>query len=172
MQQVNVLGTELQPCSYDPMTGFYRTGCCENRGDDPGLHVVCCRVTDDFLAFSAEMGNDLSTPRPEFGFAGLRDGDTVLALNGIEANAMGTPAVVYPVGGLVDSTVDGVTGLVSTEETPVSLAVKILQLLDDPVRYDQLREVAWRRSFEFRWEKVLRPTCDWLENLARDEDVM
>ena len=93
-------------------------------------------------------------------------------LNVIEANAMGTPAVVYPVGGLVDSTVDGVTGLVSTEETPVSLAVKILQLLDDPVRYDQLREVAWRRSFEFRWEKVLRPTCDWLENLARDEDVM
>ena len=89
-------------------------------------------------------------------------------LNVIEANAMGTPAVVYPVGGLVDSTVDGVTGLVSTGETPVSLAVKILQLVDDPDRYDQLREAAWRRSFEFRWEKVLRPTCDWLENLAGD----
>ncbi len=45
--QRNVLGTELQPCSYDPMTGYYRTGCCENRGDDPGLHTVCCRLTDD-----------------------------------------------------------------------------------------------------------------------------
>ena len=61
MQQLNVLGTELQPCSYDPMTGYYRTGCCENRGDDPGMHTVCCRVTDDFLEFSASRGNDLST---------------------------------------------------------------------------------------------------------------
>ena len=75
MQQINVLGSELMPCSYDPRTGYYRTGCCENRGDDPGLHVVCCRVTDDFLAFSAEHGNDLSTPMPRYGFAGLADGD-------------------------------------------------------------------------------------------------
>ena len=50
--QLNVLGTELQPCSYDPMTGYHRTGCCENRGDDPGMHTVCCRVSADFLAFS------------------------------------------------------------------------------------------------------------------------
>ncbi len=75
MRQVNVLGTELQSCSTEPMTGYYRTGCCENRGDDPGLHVVCCRVTDDFLAFSRSRGNDLSTPMPQYGFAGLRDGD-------------------------------------------------------------------------------------------------
>lgn len=75
MQQINVLGTELMPCSYDPMTGYYRTGCCENRGDDPGMHVVCCRVTADFLAFSASMGNDLSTPAPQYGFAGLQPGD-------------------------------------------------------------------------------------------------
>ena len=74
-QQVNVLGTELQPCSFDPITGYYRTGCCENRGDDPGMHTVCCRVTDDFLAYSREQGNDLSTPMPQFGFAGLVDGD-------------------------------------------------------------------------------------------------
>lgn len=75
MQQINVLGTELMPCSYDPMTGYYRTGCCENRGDDPGMHVVCCRVTADFLAFSASMGNDLSTPAPQYGFRGLQPGD-------------------------------------------------------------------------------------------------
>ena len=56
MQQINVLGTELQPCSLDPVTGYYRTGCCENRGDDPGMHVVCCRVTDDFLEFSKAVG--------------------------------------------------------------------------------------------------------------------
>jgi uncharacterized protein (DUF2237 family) len=75
MQQVNVLGTDLQPCSFDPLTGFYRSGCCENRGDDPGLHVVCCRMTADFLEFSAGRGNDLSTPMPEHGFAGLQPGD-------------------------------------------------------------------------------------------------
>ena len=75
MNQINVLGTELQPCSFDPLTGYYRTGCCENRGDDPGMHVVCCRVTDDFLAFSRSMGNDLSTPMPAFGFPGLAPGD-------------------------------------------------------------------------------------------------
>jgi len=75
MQQMNVLGTELMPCSYDPMTGYYRTGCCENRGDDPGMHTVCCRVTADFLEFSAARGNDLSTPMPQYGFAGLKPGD-------------------------------------------------------------------------------------------------
>ena len=75
MNQINVLGTELKSCSLDPMTGYYRTGCCENRGDDPGMHVVCCRVTDDFLAFSASQGNDLSTPMPMYGFPGLKDGD-------------------------------------------------------------------------------------------------
>lgn len=75
MQQINVLGTELMPCSYDPITGYFRTGCCENRGDDPGMHVVCCRVTDDFLEFSKAKGNDLSTPMPQHGFAGLSNGD-------------------------------------------------------------------------------------------------
>jgi uncharacterized protein (DUF2237 family) len=75
MQQLNVLGTPLAECSQDPVTGYYRTGCCENRGDDPGLHVICCRVTEDFLAFSASRGNDLITPMPQWGFAGLRPGD-------------------------------------------------------------------------------------------------
>jgi uncharacterized protein (DUF2237 family) len=73
--QLNVLGTELQPCSSDPLTGYYRTGCCENRGDDPGMHTVCCRVTADFLEFSTEQGNDLVTPMPQYGFPGLRPGD-------------------------------------------------------------------------------------------------
>ena len=75
MQQRNVLGDELIACSMDPLTGYYRSGCCENRGDDPGMHVVCCRVTEDFLAFSAEHGNDLSTPMPQYGFPGLTPGD-------------------------------------------------------------------------------------------------
>lgn len=75
MRQINVLGELLQPCSLDPLTGYYRTGCCENHGDDPGLHVVCVLATEEFLAFSAAVGNDLSTPMPQYGFAGLRPGD-------------------------------------------------------------------------------------------------
>lgn len=75
MKQINVLGDELQQCSMDPVTGYYRTGCCENRGDDPGLHVVCAVLTDEFLSFSKSMGNDLSTPMPQYGFAGLKGGD-------------------------------------------------------------------------------------------------
>lgn len=70
-----MLGTELTPCSHNPITGFRRNGCCDNFGDDPGMHVVCCRVTEDFLAFSKEHGNDLSTPRPEWGFPGLKPND-------------------------------------------------------------------------------------------------
>lgn len=75
MSQRNVLGGELVPCSFDPLTGYYRTGCCESRGDDPGVHVVCAVMTDDFLSFSRSVGNDLSTPMPQYGFAGLKDGD-------------------------------------------------------------------------------------------------
>ena len=75
MQQRNVLGDELIPCSMDPLTGYYRSGCCENRGDDPGLHVVCCQVTDEFLEFSKDHGNDLSTPMPQYRFPGLNPGD-------------------------------------------------------------------------------------------------
>ncbi|MEX0847311.1 MAG: DUF2237 domain-containing protein [Ilumatobacteraceae bacterium] len=75
MNQINVLGGELESCSFDPLTGYYRTGCCENRGDDPGLHVVCAVLTDEFLAFSKSVGNDLSTPMPQYGFAGLKGGD-------------------------------------------------------------------------------------------------
>jgi uncharacterized protein (DUF2237 family) len=75
MQQRNVLGGDLIPCSMDPLTGYYRNGCCENRGNDPGFHVVCCQVTEAFLDFSVAAGNDLVTPMPEYGFPGLRPGD-------------------------------------------------------------------------------------------------
>ena len=69
----NVLGTELEPCSYEPLTGFYRDGCCNTGAEDAGAHVVCARVTAEFLEFSQQAGNDLSTPQP--GFAGLQPGD-------------------------------------------------------------------------------------------------
>ena len=71
----NVLGTALVPCSYDPLTGYFRDGCCNTAEDDSGSHVVCVKVTAEFLAFSARRGNDLSTPRPESRFRGLQDGD-------------------------------------------------------------------------------------------------
>lgn len=71
----NVLGTELQECSRRPLTGFYRDGCCNTGREDRGVHVVCARVTAEFLEFSRAAGNDLSTPRPEFAFPGLRPGD-------------------------------------------------------------------------------------------------
>jgi len=72
---LNVLGGPLQSCSTEPLTGFYRDGCCQTGADDAGVHVVCSRVTEDFLTFSKAAGNDLSTPHPELGFTGLRPGD-------------------------------------------------------------------------------------------------
>lgn len=71
----NVLGGPLESCCTDPLTGFYRDGHCHTGPQDIGSHTVCAEVTDAFLAFSRERGNDLSTPRPEFGFPGLRAGD-------------------------------------------------------------------------------------------------
>lgn len=73
--QPNVFGEPLEPCSLEPRTGFYRSGCCETGPEDLGLHLVCAEMTADFLAFSKSAGNDLSTPRPEFGFSGLKPGD-------------------------------------------------------------------------------------------------
>ena len=74
--QRNVLGDELTPCSLEPLTGFYRTGCCENHGDDPGMHVVCCRVSEASSSSSRRRtATTSSTPAPEFGFAGLVPGD-------------------------------------------------------------------------------------------------
>ncbi len=71
----NVLGTELQTCSLDPLTGFFRDGCCRNGPGDVGLHLVCAEMTREFLEYSLERGNDLVTPNPSFGFPGLEPGD-------------------------------------------------------------------------------------------------
>ena len=75
-EEKNVLGTELQPCSLaDPVTGFYRTGKCQVGPEDVGCHAVCTVVTEEFLAFEQQAGNDLSTPAPQYGFPGLNPGD-------------------------------------------------------------------------------------------------
>ena len=73
--KLNVLGEPLLPCSEKPLTGFFRDGCCNTSKEDIGMHVVCVRVTREFLEFSRFRGNDLSTPMPEFGFPGLKPGD-------------------------------------------------------------------------------------------------
>ena len=71
----NVLGTALHACSYDPLTGYLRDGCCHTREDDTGSHVICAKMTAEFLAYSRQRGNDLVTPRPQWRFPGLRPGD-------------------------------------------------------------------------------------------------
>lgn len=75
MAQKNIFGTELETCSLSPMTGYFRNGCCETDDTDFGKHTLCAIMTDDFLKFSMQVGNDLSTPRPEFSFPGLKAGD-------------------------------------------------------------------------------------------------
>lgn len=93
----NVLGTALVPCSYDPLTGWYRDGCCRTDEHDLGSHVICARVTVEFLNFQFERGNDLITPRPEMRFRGLKPGDRwcVCALRWKEALRAGcAPPVV------------------------------------------------------------------------------
>ena len=93
----NVLGTALQVCSLDPLTGFTRSGCCETGTDDLGSHTVCAQVTDEFLAYSISRGNDLSTPRAEYNFAGLKAGDRwcLCAARWLEASEAGfAPPVI------------------------------------------------------------------------------
>jgi uncharacterized protein (DUF2237 family) len=72
---VNVVGSDVEPCSFDPATGFFRDGYCRTEGRDPGFHAVCAVMTEEFLEFSRSVGNDLSTPRPQWLFPGLRPGD-------------------------------------------------------------------------------------------------
>lgn len=93
----NVLGTPLQTCSMHPLTGFTRTGCCETGPEDRGNHTVCAEMTEEFLAFSFSCGNDLSTPRPEYGFTGLKPGDRwcMCASRWLEASEAGlAPPVI------------------------------------------------------------------------------
>lgn len=91
-ESLNVLGGPLELCGTEPQTGFFRDGFCNTCSQDVGSHTVCCRVTDDFLTFSKAQGNDLSTPRPEFDFPGLKEGDAWCLcagrwLEAMEANA-------------------------------------------------------------------------------------
>lgn len=94
---LNVLGTPLIPCSFDPLTGYFRDGCCHTNAQDQGSHVICAKVTQVFLDYSLQQGNDLITPRPEYRFKGLRPGDRwcLCALRWKEAYAAGvSPEVV------------------------------------------------------------------------------
>lgn len=92
----NVLGDELEPCGTDPLTGFFRDGCCNTGPEDLGSHTICAVVTAEFLAHQRSIGNDLSTPRPEFGFPGLVPGDRwcVTAVNWARAYDDGAAAPV------------------------------------------------------------------------------
>ena len=96
-RQVNVFGDPLADCSHSPKTGWFRSGCCETDASDVGSHTVCAQVTAEFLSFSRSVGNDLSTPRPEWGFAGLRPGDRwcVCASRWLEAYRAGCAPPVY-----------------------------------------------------------------------------
>jgi len=92
-----VLGGPLMACSFAPLTGYFRDGCCATRGVEGIAHLVCVKVTDEFLEFSRQRGNDLSTPRPELRFRGLKEGDRwcLHALRFVEALSAGmTPQVV------------------------------------------------------------------------------
>src|SRR5579871_5315195 len=92
----NVLGGELEPCGMDPVTGFFRDGCCNTGPEDYGAHTICAVVSAEFLDHQAGIGNDLSTPRPELGFVGLRPGDRwcVTAANWLRAHRDGAAASV------------------------------------------------------------------------------
>ena len=97
MEVLNVLGSALTPCSYEPLTGYFRDGCCKTDETDTGSHLICARVTNAFLSFSKTRGNDLSTPRPEYRFKGLVAGDRwcLCATRWAEALAAGVaPPVV------------------------------------------------------------------------------
>ena len=93
----NVRGGEIEACSLSPLTGFYRNGCCDTGSEDQGVHTVCAVMNDEFLAFSRSRGNDLSTPRPEWGFPGLVAGDRwcLCVERWVEAHEAGVaPAIV------------------------------------------------------------------------------
>ena len=96
MIERNVLGDELEPCGADPLTGFFRDGCCSTGPEDRGSHTICAVVTDEFLSHQREIGNDLSTPVPQYQFPGLVAGDRwcVTAVNWLRAHEDGAAAYV------------------------------------------------------------------------------
>ena len=95
-RQRNVLGQPLETCGCEPMTGFYRDGCCNTGPEDFGMHTICCVVTQEFLETSARLGNDLMTPAPQFGFPGLKPGDRwcVCAARWLQVQRAGSPCPV------------------------------------------------------------------------------
>ena len=95
--QKNVLGEDLEECSKDPLTGWFRDGCCNTDENDHGLHTICVKVNNEFLEWCKEAGNDLITPHPEFGFPGLKDGDNWCVCAGTFAQSIsaGTACKVY-----------------------------------------------------------------------------
>ncbi len=118
-QALNVLGQPLMPCSQDPVTGYFRDGCCNTDDTDIGEHVVCAVMTEEFLEFSKSCGNDLSTPRPEYAFPGLQAGDQwcLCANRWVEALVAGSaPAIVMA------ATHEAILDLVSLE-TIVTYAI-------------------------------------------------
>ena len=112
MTERNVLGGELEPCGTDPMTGFYRDGCCSTGPEDLGSHTICAVVTAEFLAQQRAIGNDLTMPMPAYGFPGLRPGDRwcVTAANWMRAYDAGVAAPV-----VLASTNESVLGIVPLE---------------------------------------------------------
>ena len=86
--QKNVLGEKLEPCSAEPLTGWFRDSCCNTDNNDHGVHTVCARVTNDFLEWAKINGNDLITPHPEFDFPGLKEGDSWCVCAGTYAHAI------------------------------------------------------------------------------------
>jgi uncharacterized protein len=96
MVERNVLGGELEPCGFEPLTGFYRDGCCTSGPEDRGSHTICAVVTAEFLQHQISIGNDLSTPAPQYGFDGLTPGDRwcVTAVNWFRAHQEGAAAYV------------------------------------------------------------------------------
>lgn len=112
MTERNVLGGDLEPCGNDPVTGFFRDGCCNTGPDDLGSHTICAVVTAEFLAHQRSIGNDLSTPHPVYGFPGLVAGDRwcVTALNWARAHRDGVAAPV-----VLASTNEAVLGIVELD---------------------------------------------------------
>ena len=96
-KQKNVLGEPIEECSNEPLTGWFRDGCCNTDKNDHGLHTVCAKVTNDFLQWCKIAGNDLITPHPEFGFPGLKEGDNWCVCAGTYAEAInaGTACKIY-----------------------------------------------------------------------------
>ena len=95
--QLNIFGETISPCSRDPLTGFFRDGCCNTNPSDHGSHTVCAEMTKEFLAYSKSKGNDLSTPRPEFNFEGLKPGDSwcLCASRWLQAEKEGLAPMVF-----------------------------------------------------------------------------